>query len=290
MPAMHAHQVADPAVFLAAIDPLIAPEEARHNLIFGITATLRDHPAAYPTRHLWVVEDGDNVVAAALHTPPRNLILARPARDKALDLLVSAIRAADIPLAGVSGALPEAADFAKRWVAQAGGSMRRRMALGIYALNAVRDVPVAPGHARRATADDRPIVTDMVQAFTAQAHSNEADDPEGLRRLVDARLGATPSRGGFWLWEDGGQVVSLTGHSGPTPHGIRIGPVYTPPALRGRGYATSLVAEQSAWLLANGHQFCFLYTDLANPTSNAIYQRIGYEVVCEAAEFVFEVG
>jgi hypothetical protein len=289
MPGMHAYRLADPAAFLATVDPLIASDEARHNLIFGLAATLRDHPAAYPTWHLWVVKDADTVVGAALHTPPRNLTLARPTRADALDVLGQAILEADITLAGVSGAMPEAADFAERWVRLAGGSMRRRMAMGIYKLTSVSEVPATPGSARQATADDHAIVTDLVQAFMALVHTGDADDPEGLRRIIDTRLGSPPTQGGFWLWEDGGQVVSLSGHSGPTPHGIRIGPVYTPPELRGRGYATSLVAAQSAWLLANGHQFCFLYTDLTNPTSNAIYQRIGYEQVCEAAEYAFEV-
>jgi uncharacterized protein len=69
---------------------------------------------------------------------------------------------------------------------------------------------------------------------------------------------------------------------------VRIGPVYTPPELRGRGYATSLAAEVSRRRLAAGRRFCFLYTDLANPTSNAIYERIGYRRVCESAEILFD--
>ena len=103
--------------------------------------------------------------------------------------------------------------------------------------------------------------------------------------MVAHRLGA--GDGGFPLWEDGGAVVSASGWGGPTPNGIRIGPVYTPPELRGRGYATALVAELSQTLLDEGRRFCFLFTDLANPTSNAIYERIGYVRVCEAAMISF---
>ena len=103
--------------------------------------------------------------------------------------------------------------------------------------------------------------------------------------MVEYRL-TTPGRG-FRLWDDGGPV-SLAGFGGGTPNGIRIGPVYTPPELRGRGYASALVAALSAELLAAGRRFCFLYTDLANPTSNRIYERIGYRRVCESAEIAFE--
>ena len=90
------------------------------------------------------------------------------------------------------------------------------------------------------------------------------------------------------MWEDGGEVVALAAFGSPTPGGTRIGPVYTPPGRRRRGYATSLVAALSAWLLEHGRRRCYLYTDLANPTSNAIYRRIGYEQVAESAEYAYE--
>jgi predicted GNAT family acetyltransferase len=106
--------------------------------------------------------------------------------------------------------------------------------------------------------------------------------------IVDRRLES--SRGGFALWDDADATVSLSGFGGETPTGVRIGPVYTPPALRRRGYASALVAELSRRLLDSGRAYCFLYTDLANPTSNRIYQDVGYERVCDSAAYVFEVA
>ena len=75
---------------------------------------------------------------------------------------------------------------------------------------------------------------------------------------------------------------------GPTPNGDRISWVYTPPALRGRGYASACVAALSQRLLDSGRRFCFLYTDLANPTANKLYQRIGYRQVIDASIYHFE--
>jgi predicted GNAT family acetyltransferase len=98
----------------------------------------------------------------------------------------------------------------------------------------------------------------------------------------------------MWLWEiEAGPrrrrtVVSFAGVSGPTPHGIRIGPVYTPPEHRRQGYAGNLVAAASAAQLAAGRAFCFLFTDLANPTSNHVYQQIGYEPIGTVDQWVFE--
>jgi uncharacterized protein len=90
------------------------------------------------------------------------------------------------------------------------------------------------------------------------------------------------------LWEDDGAPVSLAGWGGPTPNGIRIGPVYTPSHRRGHGYGSAVTAAVSEQQVASGKRFCFLYTDLANPTSNSIYMRIGYEPVCDSIDYGFE--
>ena len=74
------------------------------------------------------------------------------------------------------------------------------------------------------------------------------------------------------LWWDGGAPVSMAGYSGPTPHSLRISAVYTPPEQRRRGYASAVTAAISQEVLDRGCQFCTLYTDLGNPTSNHIYQ------------------
>ncbi len=84
-----------------------------------------------------------------------------------------------------------------------------------------------------------------------------------------------------------GCPICLVGCTGRTPTGIRIGPVFTPPELRSRGYATALVAEFSRMLLDTGRRFCFLYTDMSNATSNAIYRRIGYRLHCRSAMIRF---
>lgn len=74
----------------------------------------------------------------------------------------------------------------------------------------------------------------------------------------------------------------------PTPHGARIGPVYTPPAARRRGYASALTAAIIRHYLDAGRRLCFLFTDLANPTSNRTYQAIGYEPVTDVNQYRFD--
>jgi predicted GNAT family acetyltransferase len=270
----------DPGAFLAVASPLLLADEARHNLILGIAGTLRDHPSHYPDYGLWLAEDGSGAVGAALITPPHNLVVARPRDDSALEALAAAI---DRELPGVVAAQPEAEGFAAAWTAKTGATSRTNRAQGVFALERVERPPATSGVLRHAEAEDRPLLLDWWRAFAEEA-LGESPDPESVVHSLDHRLEAAEA--GVALWEDG-RTVSLASFGNPTPNGIRIGPVYTPPEYRRRGYASALVAELSERLLA-GRRFCFLFTDLANPTANRIYEKIGYRRVCEAAEIFFE--
>ena len=267
---------------LERIEDLLLRDEARHNLALGILSTARAHPTVYPELHGWVARKGD-VVGAAIRTPPYNLVLARPVDDLAIDALAGAI---DAELPGVVGAVPEVEAFAVAWAERHHLEVRPAFDQRIYALRRLIPPAAAPGAVRLADAADRALVVAWVGAFAREALGG-GDDQSGARvaRSVDARLGATEA--GIAVWEVDGLAVSLAGFGGPTPNGIRIGPVYTPPEHRRRGYGTAVTAAVSQLLLERGHRFCFLYTDLANPTSNSIYARIGYEPVCDSRELAF---
>jgi predicted GNAT family acetyltransferase len=192
----------------------------------------------------------------------------------------------DVELPGIVAAHPEVDVFTRLWTDAHGLTPHMLRDQGVYALDRVEPVRDAPGASRVASAADLDFLVDWMIAFGDEVL--EEDDPG----RVEARKGVAHrltggDEGGFLLWEDEGEVVSMSGWGSPTPNGIRIGPVYTPPPRRGRGYATALVAELSQTLLDGGRRFCFLFTDLANPTSNAIYERIGYVKACEAAMFAF---
>ena len=275
----------DATTFLAEAEPLLLADEARHNLILGIAGTIRDTPDLYPLRSLWLVRDADEVVAAALRTPPYNLILAKPRSTPALAALAEGV-AEDEEIPGVVGTVPEIHDFAECWSKHSGVPGRVNMRQGVYALDQVELVPSVPGAARVATQHDRDLALRWWIAFGDEVLHEGGPGRERAEASVDHKLSDPAS--GILLWEDGGEPVSLAGWGGSTPNGIRIGPVYTPPELRGHGYATAVTAELSQRQLDGGRSFCFLYTDLANPTSNAIYERIGYRRVAEAAEVVFD--
>jgi predicted GNAT family acetyltransferase len=279
-------ELADPVEFLERAQGLLLADEARHNLILGLAGTLRDSPQIYREHKLWLVVDFGEVVGAALRTPPHNLVLARPRVPAAQQALASAIGG---PLTGVTAALPEVEGFADAWQAKTGTRRRLRVSQRIYALEHVRPVVDVPGTPRRATDADRPLLRLWLSHFGIEA-LREAQDEERTERLLDHRLGSQSTEtqsAGFVIWEDG-LPVSLAGFGGETPSGVRIGPVYTPPVLRSRGYGSAVTAAVSAERLAAGRRFCFLYTDTTNPTSNKIYTQIGYEPVCDAVDYAFE--
>ena len=280
---MEVERFSDGGAFLERAEPLLLVDEARHNLILGLAGTLRENPASYDEQHEWVVLDGGRPVAAALRTPPFNLALARPASDEALAALVEALAVEELP--GVTAALPEADAFATRWAEMHPVAPRTTMRQHIYELDRVEPPPRQTGASRDATGADRELAVAWWSAFAEETRAG-GPRPDRAEAAVDHRLAAATA--GFRLWEDEGRVVSLASWGGQTPNGIRIGPVYTPPELRGRGYATALTAELSQRLLDAGHRFCFLYTDAANPTANAIYERIGYRQVCDSAEIAFD--
>ena len=269
--------------FLERAGALLEADEARHNLAFGILSTARAYPDLYPEARGWVALSDGMVVGAALRTPPHNVVVLRPTDPRALRLLAEAI---DDDLPGVVGAVPEVDVFAHEWASLHDLTIETRFEQGIYALQRAVPTSGTAGSMRPANAEDRPLLLEWVLAFATEVlHEAPGDDAARHERAVDARLSGGAA--GFVLWEVEGRPVSLVGFGGPTPNGIRIGPVYTPPEHRGRGYARALTAQVSQLLLDSGRRFCFLYTDLANPTSNAIYMRIGYERVCDSRELVF---
>ena len=219
----------------------------------------------------------------ALRTPPFQLVLSTcaPSFDvrQVVDALVADLVRLSLSLPGVAGPKPVVDAFLPRWEAASGQEATLAVAERIYELTRVIPPPEVPGRMRMAGAEDRDLLVAWLGAFAREA---TPEAPVTPAEAVDRRL-ATPGSA-FYLWELD-EPVSLVGHTGPTPTGMRIGPVYTPPVYRGRGYAGALVAAVSQHLLDAGRQRCFLYTDLANPTSNALYQRIGYRPVGDVDQY-----
>jgi GNAT superfamily N-acetyltransferase len=289
-PSLRVERFATAQAFVDVAGSFLAEREAEHNLIFGISANLIADPSfsAGPP-YLGAVMDADRVVAAAVMTPPWNIVLScvddRAAfnEDHAWIALAADLDAAGVTVPGTTGPVASAQAFARVWCDAHGLTSRLVMAERIYRLERVITPVDVSGRARVATEPDRDLLIAWVDAFIGEALDRRGPDEASV--LVD-RAFRTGSRT-WYLWEDG-EPVSIAAAGGPTPNGIRIGPVYTPPDRRRRGYASAVTAYASQTELDKGRTFIFLFTNLANLTANRIYQQIGYEPIIDVDQITFE--
>jgi predicted GNAT family acetyltransferase len=268
--------------FSALAGPFLSRHPVESNVALTLLAAALDRrfPFGEP---LWLlVRDPDGEVAgAALRTGELPLLLP-PVPGPAVEALVDwlATRLPDLP--GVNGVLADAQAFAAGWLRRTGRPARTAMAERMHALRAVRPPIGVPGRARPAGPQDLDLVVGWMLDFEAEA--GLLSTPEQVRRLTPERVASGTLR----LWDDSdGQPVALAGWHRPA-HGVgRVGPVYTPPEHRNQGYGSAVAADATQAVLAAGAEQAMLYTDLANPVSNAIYARLGYAPVCDAAILSF---
>ena len=271
-----------PAAFESVAGPFLLAHEAENNVAIGLIAALKAGRDYGGRNYFGAVRDGDRVVGVAMRAG-LYLIVTLDTTDDALCLLVDdAVRA--VPEApGIVGPKALARRAMELWTSRTGQRARLQMAERIYRLSRVIPPRRAPGRMRAATPADLDLVASWFHAFVREAQPWLDDSTDTARANAERWI----QSGLFRVWDDGG-VVSMAGSSGPTPHGIRVGAVYTPPEKRKQGYASALVAALSQEQLDSGKKFCFLYTDLTNPTSNKIYMDIGYEPVIDVDQYAFE--
>lgn len=227
--------------------------------------------------------EGGVCVGAGLQTPPYPLACnALPA--SAIDSVAAELARIRPDLTGARGSLETTTAFAEAWRAVTGCGWRVRTREHLYRLGTLRPPTGVPGSYREATEDDRPVLVDWVERFFVETFGHDSDEAAG-RRFVD---NAAVVGDRFMLWEDGGAPVSMAMLRAPAAGVSRIGPVFTPATSRGRGYASALTAAAAAVALADGVDDVVLFADSANPTSNGVYQRIGFDAVADSVRVEFD--
>lgn len=222
----------------------------------------------------WRAGPGGTVAAAFLHTPPFSVVLT-DMPDTAAAELAADLTSRGHQTPGVNAMPRPGAAFAAAWQERTGQPARTGMRMRLYALGTLLPPdPPPPGAARTADAADRDLMVAWLDAFKDEA---QPAGPNESERVVNDRIGW----GGLVLWEHEGRPVSLAGRNPAAAGQARVGPVYTPPELRGRGFGGAATAAISQAALDDGAEGVVLFTDLANPTSNTLYQRLGYRPVSD---------
>lgn len=275
----------DVTEFLQVAGGFLGAERARNTVILTVTEQLRRNASLYPAASgngplLGWWSDAAGVVGGAfLHTPPFPILITDVPSGVAEDL---AAALAGRPLAGVNADRAVAEAFAGAWRADTGCAVEVHREQRLYRLGELTWPDPAPaGAARMATEADAGLLAAWFTAFAREAEDMGAATDQAA--AVRERL----SYGGLMLWEFDGEPVSFAANTRQVAGMVRVGPVYTPPELRGHGYATAVTAALSQRALDAGADEVLLYTDLANKVANSIYQRIGYRPVEDRVVLAF---
>jgi predicted GNAT family acetyltransferase len=274
------HKFQDAYQFRDRAQEYLLRQEALNNVLLGICHTLIHHPERFDEMpYLATVEADGEILAVALKTQSKPLFLSKISDLQAVEVLAKDLYISQQSIPGVNAPINEAKAFAVMWHSLTGQSYQLAMALRTFQLQKLRKNPSVKGYCRLAKENDTELLANWYDAFSLEAMGTVDSDAKLWAERVLQQNTA-------YLWQDD-VPVSIACRSGKTPNGARIGMVYTPPEYRRQGYASACVAALSQTLFNQGNQFCFLFTDLANPTSNHIYQEIGYESVGDWHHYSF---
>jgi GNAT superfamily N-acetyltransferase len=285
------HRVAfttDPAAFLAEAEDALAADPVVGTVMATVTSRMVGQPLPADRPRWWaVVRDEEGQIAGiAMCTAPQPPfpMFVLPMADRAALALARAIHERGETVGGLNGSLPAAEVMAGELARLQGDTVEVAVHTRLFELDQLVAPVGVPGSLRQATLDDFHLALDWVRRFMADAdeqagrepgtgHGRVDIEPDDLRRRIEQEC--------YWFWlDESGERVHLTGANPPSYGVARIGPVYTPPAQRRKGYAGAAVAQVSQIFLDRGVRVC-LYTDQANPTSNGVYQAIGYRPVVD---------
>jgi predicted GNAT family acetyltransferase len=206
---------------------------------------------------------------------------------RALPALVDHLAGTGVRPSGASGLRPQVDAFAAAWTGRTGVGVVARMEQRLFRLGVLRPPTGVAGVVAMATGADAELVADWEVAFVDEADIHHRGRQSRADLVRHARERSADGHGQLF-WRVDGQPVSFAAVNRPASGMSRIGPVYTPPGSRGHGYASAVTAAASRWALDQGAEHVLLYTDLANPVSNSIYQKIGYEPVADFLDVTFD--
>lgn len=261
--------------FKGIAEDFLYTKEAEYNLLIGLLEWQGD-------KNLITIFDDQKLVGCAIQTPPHNLVLTHMP-EACLETLMETVTNLKLIFPGVVGPNRLSEKFSQIWSKKTNSNYRLGMDQKIYKLIKVIPPPTSAGIIRLPTEKDYSTLLTYFTDFVFEALPKEEHQPERAKSNLDRRIAGN----NILVLEENNKIVSFVSSARPTRNGQCIAPVYTPKEFRGKGYASYLVAAMSQKILDSGKTFCCLYTDLSNPTSNSIYQKVGYKEVATSRHFVF---
>lgn len=270
--------------FVFALQELPQGGTAPYTLILGLAlrrAALAGRCQDSPSL-LLTLQDEARLLGAAYMTPPRKLIVS--VEPEAAPFLAREIHDRKWRVPAVHANKPSGEAFAAEWSRLTQARHHPGVMERLYTASKIHQAPHTAGLFRLAHPEDAEQLTAWQLDFLRAALPEDPLDEDEVRSSVHDEI----QRKNRYVW-DNNRLVSTAVQCRPTPSGAGITGVYTPPELRRCGYATACVARLSQLILDSGRCHCYLFTDLSNPTSNSIYQKIGYDPVCDFQNYSFEI-
>jgi predicted GNAT family acetyltransferase len=267
--------------------PFLMKRELENGLFLTILSNIKEnfkHYGQEPPILTTITEDNE-VKLISFRTPPYNQVLSFSLDLRTVDILIDALIVRESELPGVLGPKAESERFAKLWSEKQNLNYKIIMNERLYKLEEVSEETLGKRKFKLGDSTDEDLILQWGKEFMLEAL------PERDKEMIEGSLKRMRNRiseNRIFLLFDKDKPVSMAQKAGKTPNGIGINGVYTPPSLRRRGYATECVAKLSQYLLDEGNNYCFLFTDLSNPTSNSIYQKIGYYPITDVDEYRFD--
>ena len=264
--------------------PYLVKNDDKYSLFLGVLQAIKD--GKYENPFMAAIEENGELLALFQMTPPHplNIILVKEDRKEAcIDLCIDVLSKQSVQIESVISLKEWAYSFAQKWQEKTGEGFAIAMDQGLYRLDKVDNLlEMSPGTWRYATEEDALLIEKWYSLFeedTGLPKTAALEIKKRVKNMLDAKE--------VFLWEDEEQVVSMMKKARPTANGVTVSLVFTPKEKRKKGYARTLVAAGSKELLRE-FQFCVLYTDMLNPTSNKIYQEIGYQKLIDSVHLKFE--
>ena len=263
---------------------ILLEDEVRNNLPVSI---VQNSSKFYNENWLLatVADEQGVIVLIAICTLPYNILLYKPVKTEDADgqlmhFLASQLKQINFKPPGVLAESDLARCFANAYCGH--DKYDLKMTMMLMQLDKLTDYKTAPGFSRVLNEDDLSYTPSWEHAFSVDC-TQPLHAHAKIYEQIKSRLGKNI----HFIWEDGKPVAQAV-QGRVTPNGAAITYVYTPPEFRGNGYATSVVAEVSKSALDQGKRFCYLFADVANPVSCAVYHKLGYYDVCLFDEIKFD--
>ncbi|MFW9880510.1 MAG: GNAT family N-acetyltransferase [Candidatus Thorarchaeota archaeon] len=272
--------------FYSLVSTFLLKNEAENNLLFSILNAIKKNLKRYGEDKpvLITIKENNRIKLVSLRTPPYNQILSYTKDVHTIDLLVKELLNRNIEIPGVLGFKEGAKKFVQLWCDHKKLSSKLIRNERVYKLEKVAEETLGNREFIIATEKNQSLIVKWAKEFILEALPETSESQ--INRSLECIADDIRNKRLFLLLENR-KVVSMARKAGKTPNGNLVNLVYTPPDLRRRGYATECVAKLSKHLLEEGNKFCFLFTDLMNPVSNSIYQKMGYRPVIDVDEYKF---